>query len=35
MLWETIASEKANQQAQGLHEELKTLRDREKENSVV
>ena len=31
---ETIASEKANQQAQGLQEELKTLRDREKENLV-
>ena len=31
---ETIASEKANQQAQGLQEELKTLREREKENLV-
>lgn len=31
---ETIALEKANQQAQGLQEELKTLRDREKENLV-
>ena len=30
----SIASEKANQQAQGLQEELKTLRDREKENLV-
>ena len=31
---ETIASEKANQQAQGLQEELKTLKAREKENLV-
>lgn len=31
---ETIALEKANQQAQGLQEELKVLRDREKENLV-
>ena len=31
---ETIASEKANQQAQGLQDELKTLKAREKENLV-
>ena len=31
---QTIASTKANEQAQGLQEELKTLRDREKENLV-
>ena len=31
---QTIASEKANQQAQGLQDELKTLKAREKENLV-